>query len=63
LKTVQDPYEKVMVIGHNPGLESLLQHLTGEVESLSTANITFLELPIEHMSNLSLNTLIVKWEK
>lgn len=63
LRAMQDSHEKVMVIGHNPGLESLLQHLTGKVESLSTANIALLELPIEHWSDLSLDTFTEKWEK
>lgn len=63
LKTVSDPSERVMVIGHNPGLESLLQQLTGKVESLSTANMVLLELPINNWSDISLNTLTEKWEK
>jgi phosphohistidine phosphatase len=63
LNRVDERVEKVMVIGRNPGLESLLQHLTGEVESLSTANIVYLQLPVNHWSELSLDTLVEKWEK
>jgi len=41
-----DTSNLVLVIGHNPGLESLLQLLTGQVESLPTSAIAHLELPI-----------------
>lgn len=63
LKTTPDQAERVIVIGHNPGLEGLLQHLTGEVESLPTSSIAYLELPIEHWSDLSMETHAGKWEK
>lgn len=63
LMAVDDRIERVMVIGHNPGLEGLLQHLTGKVESLSTSNIVCLYLPIEHWSQVTLDTLSEKWEK
>ena len=36
----------VLVIGHNPGLESLLQLMTDKVESLPTSSIAYLEVPI-----------------
>ncbi len=41
-----DKAETVLIIGHNPGLESLLQLLTDKVESLPTSAIAHLELPI-----------------
>ncbi len=63
LKTVQDRADRVIVIGHNPGLEGLLQHLTGEVESLPTASVAYLEIPIDHWADLSLDTKAEKWEK
>lgn len=63
LTVVDDRINLLMVIGHNPGLEGLLQHLTGKVESLSTSNIACLHLPIEHWSQISLETLAEKWEK
>lgn len=63
LKNVPDWAERAMVIGHNPGLESLLQMITGEIDSLPTANIVYLELPIDHWSDLSVEIPIEKWEK
>ncbi len=41
-----DQSQTVLVVGHNPGLESLLQVLTDKVESLPTGAIAALELPI-----------------
>jgi phosphohistidine phosphatase len=63
LNTVNDRASCVMVIGHNPGMEWLLQHVTGKVESLPTASIAFLELPIGSWSELSLETQVEQWEK
>jgi phosphohistidine phosphatase len=63
LRTLDDRIEKVMVIGHNPGLESMLQHLTGKVESLPTANVAYLELPVARWADLSLEIQVEKWEK
>jgi len=37
----------VMVIGHNPGSEALLQILTGKVESLPTASIAYVTAKID----------------
>jgi phosphohistidine phosphatase len=48
-----DDLERVMVIGHNPGLESLLQMLGKEVESLSTAAVAHIVLPIKSWSELN----------
>lgn len=63
LKTVPDEANKVMVIGHNPGLEGLLQQLSGKVESLPTASAVGLELPIEHWADLSIETRAEKCHK
>ncbi len=46
LRNLDDEVETVLVIGHNPGLETLLQILTDKVESLSTAAIAHLEVPL-----------------
>ncbi|HEV8247612.1 MAG TPA: histidine phosphatase family protein [Polyangiaceae bacterium] len=39
--------ERLMVVGHNPGLEGLLDELTASSESLPTAALAVCELPIE----------------
>jgi phosphohistidine phosphatase len=56
LQAVPDKYERVLVVGHNPGLEGLLQILSGQVESLPTASIAHLILPIEHWADLKEDT-------
>ena len=42
-----------MVVGHNPGLEELLDVLTGELASLPTAALAQVALDIEHWSQVS----------
>lgn len=51
-----DEIERVMVIGHNPGLEGALQILSGRIESLPTGAVAYLALPISHWSELSTTT-------
>lgn len=52
LRTVPDAVERVLVIGHNPGLEGLLQMLSGRVEALPTSSIAFLSLPLVKWAEL-----------
>jgi phosphohistidine phosphatase len=64
LKNLPDEIERVMVIGHNPGLESLLQILSGQLETLPTAVVAYISLPINHWKELSPSTegeLIELW--
>lgn len=56
LQSLKDDCERVMVIGHNPGLESLLQLLSNRIESLPTAVIAHLVLPIQSWSELTTET-------
>ncbi|BCY16759.1 MAG: histidine phosphatase family protein [Chloroflexi bacterium] len=56
LQTIPDKIERVLIVGHNPGLEGLLQILSGQVESLPTASIAHLVLPIEHWKDLKEET-------
>jgi len=56
LRALPDSIERVMVVGHNPGLEGLVQILSGQVESLPTAAIAYIVLPISHWSELSSDT-------
>ena len=50
---LKDDVERVMVIGHNPGLEGLLQILSGRIESLPTGSIAYLSVPIKSWCELS----------
>jgi phosphohistidine phosphatase len=56
LRKLPDEIERVMVIGHNPGLESLIPMLTERIESLPTAGAAYLALPILHWKELKSKT-------
>jgi phosphohistidine phosphatase len=43
---------KVMIVGHNPGLEELLARMTGEPEGMPTAALAQIELPIDRWLDL-----------
>jgi phosphohistidine phosphatase len=45
LNQVSGGYDRVMVVGHNPGLEELVEALTGEAESMPTAALARIDLP------------------
>jgi phosphohistidine phosphatase len=44
--------ERVLVVGHNPGIETLLFRLTGQAEHMPTAALAECELPISSWSEL-----------
>ncbi len=46
LQSIDESYQRVLVVGHNPGLEVLLEVLTGEAHWLTTAALACIELPI-----------------
>jgi phosphohistidine phosphatase len=51
LSVLRDSYYDdpcLMLVGHNPGLEELLEVLTGRFERLPTAALAQLSVPIEH---------------
>ena len=52
LEKLEDGYARVMVVGHNPGLEELVEWLTGVYASLPTASLAVINLDIEHWSEL-----------
>ena len=56
LPTVRESAETVMIVGHNPGLEQLVEQLTGEREDLPTAALAQIELPIDLWRDLTLTT-------
>ena len=48
--------ETILIVGHNPGLEELIEHLTGERHDLPTAALAQIALPINRWSDLDLST-------
>ena len=56
LPTVRENAETVMIVGHNPGLEKLVEQLTGERPDLPTAALAQIALPIDQWRDLKLST-------
>ena len=52
LQDVPDNEQRVIVVGHNPGMEALVTHLTGRMETMPTAALAHIELPIEKWTDL-----------
>ena len=65
LQTLPDANARtVMIVGHNPGLEGLIQQLTGEQHNLPTAALVHLEVPIEAWDEFKASThatLVAIW--
>ncbi len=56
-----DSATTVMIVGHNPGLEGLIVALSGEHQSMPTAALVHLALPIDRWRDLdaSINARVV----
>ncbi|MCA9898701.1 MAG: histidine phosphatase family protein [Ardenticatenaceae bacterium] len=54
LNELPDSYERVMVVGHNPGMEELVSLLTDTDRPMTTANVAVVELPIDSWSDLTI---------
>lgn len=52
LSRLTDDHSRVLVVAHNPGLEELLDELTGEDERLPTAALAVVALPVERWQGL-----------
>ena len=56
LLTVRENAKTVMIVGHNPGLETLVEQLTGERQDLPTAALAQIDLPIDQWRDLTRST-------
>ncbi len=64
LKAVDERYDRVMVVGHNPGIEEFLELLTGQEQIMPTAALAEVELPIDYWQELdetTIGTLLNLW--
>jgi phosphohistidine phosphatase len=52
LNGVGDEFDRVMVVGHNPGIEELLVDLAGSYERMVTAALAHIALPVESWGRL-----------
>lgn len=53
---VPDAVRRLMIVGHNPGLEDLVSQLTRQQIGLSTATLVHIELPSEHWQDVGAAT-------
>ncbi len=56
LNALPDKYARVMLVGHNPGMEHLSAGLTGRVEAFPTAAVAVIDLPVEKWSDVQITT-------
>jgi phosphohistidine phosphatase len=57
LSQLDDDYDTVLVIGHNPGMEAFIQIIDGEIETLPTAGLGQLVLVLDSWQDISLDTM------
>ena len=53
---VAEKHTRVLVVGHNPGLEALIEALSGEVMAMPTAALAQVELSLKRWSDLDTDT-------
>jgi phosphohistidine phosphatase len=53
IKDLDESVNTLLLIGHSPCLDTLLQMLTGKVESLPTAAVARIEVPIEDWNDFN----------
>jgi phosphohistidine phosphatase len=56
LQRVREDAQTVMIVGHNPGLEQLVEQLTGKPQDLPTAALAQIGLPIDQWRDLKRST-------
>ena len=56
LRCVPDEYAAVMVVGHNPGLEDLLESITGSYQKMPTATLAYVSFDISSWRELAPTT-------
>ena len=53
LREIPEEFHRVLVIGHNPAIETFLSELVHEAEILPTAAVAVVQLPIERWKKLT----------
>ena len=50
LRELDDKYQRVLIVGHNPGVEELIEMLTGEIHIIPTCTLAQIEFNTEKWS-------------
>ena len=50
ISALDDTHQSVLLVGHNPGFEDLVERLTGEAQKVPTASLTCINLNIDKWS-------------
>lgn len=58
IHTQPDSVKTLLVVGHNPGMEALVQLFSRKIESLGTANLAFFQADIKSWKDLTLESKI-----
>lgn len=56
LAGLNDRFDRVLIVGHNPGVEDLVFQLTRQIRSMPTAALAWIELDAERWQELGLRT-------
>lgn len=56
LKLLPNEIDRVLIVGHNPGVEMLLAELTGFHERMPTAALAQVDLPVEEWTDIALDS-------
>ncbi len=63
LKKLADDYDKVMIIGHNPGLTNLANYLSGHyIENIPTSGVFVIDFDIDSWQNISQDGIFAGFE-
>ncbi|MEA4812358.1 MAG: histidine phosphatase family protein [Anaerolineaceae bacterium] len=65
LQQIPAEVDKVMLIGHNPGLEALLQLIDGHVDAMPTGSLAVVKLDVSSWEAVSMETtgnMIAFWD-
>jgi phosphohistidine phosphatase len=55
LRKVDEKHARVLMVGHNTGMEEFLSTLTGKATTMPTAALAYIELPLKHWRDFDLN--------
>jgi phosphohistidine phosphatase len=61
ISQLEEAYDAVMLVGHNPGMEGLHASLTGTSPSFSTSTLACVELSVEKWSKVRIGVGQSKW--